>query len=239
MLEAAAEHGKVVWVLDRPNPAGRPIEGLTLLPGWESFVGAGADADASWHDDGRTRPLVRRDVLGLDVDYRVIEMEGWAPNERSRLRLAAWASVCGSTRVPNAPNLWMARRLCRYGDAGRARRYRRDVAPRGRWNCLARTGSSTRAMVLEEMRRASRPTGLPDARYATSGSSRPSTSMLAQLCQWRPHSSRSAILPIIGPSRPWRLQAIAFKAIRRLHPTLRVMARLSHTNMNSANLRSM
>src|SRR5688572_33479731 len=30
MLEAAAKHGKEVWVLDRPNPAGRPIEGLTL-----------------------------------------------------------------------------------------------------------------------------------------------------------------------------------------------------------------
>ena len=28
-------------VLDRPNPAGRPVEGLTLRPGWESFVGAG------------------------------------------------------------------------------------------------------------------------------------------------------------------------------------------------------
>src|ERR671926_397765 len=41
VLEAAAEHGKTVWVLDRPNPAGRPIEGLTLREGWESFVGAG------------------------------------------------------------------------------------------------------------------------------------------------------------------------------------------------------
>ena len=30
MLEAAATHGKAVWVLDRPNPAGRPVEGLTL-----------------------------------------------------------------------------------------------------------------------------------------------------------------------------------------------------------------
>ena len=25
VLEAAAEHGKAVWVLDRPNPAGRPV----------------------------------------------------------------------------------------------------------------------------------------------------------------------------------------------------------------------
>ena len=41
MLEAAAEHGKEVWVLDRPNPAGRPVEGTILRPGWESFVGAG------------------------------------------------------------------------------------------------------------------------------------------------------------------------------------------------------
>jgi uncharacterized protein YbbC (DUF1343 family) len=41
VLEAAARHGKSVWVLDRPNPAGRPVEGLSLRPGWESFVGAG------------------------------------------------------------------------------------------------------------------------------------------------------------------------------------------------------
>src|SRR3970040_687617 len=42
VLEAAAERGKAVWVLDRPNPAGRPVEGLRLRPGWESLVGAGA-----------------------------------------------------------------------------------------------------------------------------------------------------------------------------------------------------
>ncbi|MBS0394967.1 MAG: DUF1343 domain-containing protein, partial [Proteobacteria bacterium] len=41
VLEAAAAHGKAVWVLDRPNPAGRPVEGLALRAGWESFVGAG------------------------------------------------------------------------------------------------------------------------------------------------------------------------------------------------------
>src|SRR5215813_8970031 len=28
VLEAGAAHGKSVWVLDRPNPAGRPVEGL-------------------------------------------------------------------------------------------------------------------------------------------------------------------------------------------------------------------
>src|SRR6204780_4303482 len=42
VLETAARHGKAVWVLDRPNPVGRPVEGLTLREGWQSFVGAGA-----------------------------------------------------------------------------------------------------------------------------------------------------------------------------------------------------
>src|SRR5919201_3223740 len=42
VLEAAAAHRKSVWVLDRPNPIGRPIEGTSLQAGWGSFVGAGA-----------------------------------------------------------------------------------------------------------------------------------------------------------------------------------------------------
>ena len=41
-LEAAAKHRKAVWVLERPNPVGRPVEGLRLQAGWESFVGAAA-----------------------------------------------------------------------------------------------------------------------------------------------------------------------------------------------------
>ncbi len=40
MLEACAKHEKKIWVLDRPNPIGRPVEGLILRAGWESFVGA-------------------------------------------------------------------------------------------------------------------------------------------------------------------------------------------------------
>lgn len=40
LLEACAAKGKALWVLDRPNPAGRPVEGSLLEPGWESFVGA-------------------------------------------------------------------------------------------------------------------------------------------------------------------------------------------------------
>src|SRR3954470_19084568 len=80
VLEAAAEHGKEVWVLDRPNPAGRPVEGTTLQPGWESFVGAGPMPMRH----GMTLGELGRwfiDHYGLDLDYRVIEMQGWQPEE--------------------------------------------------------------------------------------------------------------------------------------------------------------
>lgn len=107
LLEAAASSGKSVWVLDRPNPAGRPVEGPLLRPGWESFVGAG--------------PLPMRHgltlgelghwfiaQLNLEVDYRVIEMEGWFPGRPPGfgwpLHTRSWVNPS-----PNAPNLNMAR----------------------------------------------------------------------------------------------------------------------------------
>src|SRR5919112_834145 len=106
VLEAAAEHGKSVWVLDRPNPAGRPIEGLTLRPGWESFVGAGPLPMRH----GLTLGELGRwfvDRFKLDVDYRVIEMEGWNPDERPGFGWPperVWINPS-----PNAPNVNMAR----------------------------------------------------------------------------------------------------------------------------------
>src|SRR5687768_12863652 len=78
VLEAAAKHGKSVWVLDRPNPAGRPIEGLRLRAGWESFVGAGPLPMRHGLTLGELAHWFTR-TLKLDVDYRVIEMQGWQP----------------------------------------------------------------------------------------------------------------------------------------------------------------
>jgi uncharacterized protein YbbC (DUF1343 family) len=79
LLEDCATHRKPVWILDRPNPAGRPIEGLLLEPGWESFVGAGAIPMRH----GLTIGEIARwfvVTLKLDVELRVIEMQGWQPN---------------------------------------------------------------------------------------------------------------------------------------------------------------
>jgi uncharacterized protein YbbC (DUF1343 family) len=107
VLEEAARSGKSVWVLDRPNPIGRPVEGLTLRPGCESFVGAGAMPMRH----GLTLGELARwfvDTLRLDVDCTVVPMEGWdpqgAPGYGWPLGTRTWVNPS-----PNAPNLWMAR----------------------------------------------------------------------------------------------------------------------------------
>ena len=108
VLEAAAEHGKTVWILDRPNPVGRPVEGLRLRAGWESFVGAGPLPMRHGLTLGELATLVRahaasrrrlrgrrRCRAGTRQRHRDI---GWPLGER------AWVNPS-----PNAPNLWMAR----------------------------------------------------------------------------------------------------------------------------------
>src|SRR5947208_2042290 len=107
VLQAAAKHGKAVWVLDRPNPVGRPVEGLRLKSGWESFVGAGPLPMRH----GLTLGELGRWFIGihkLDVEYRIIEMEGWRldapPGFGWPLGERVWINPS-----PNAPNLWMAR----------------------------------------------------------------------------------------------------------------------------------
>jgi len=107
VLEDAAKKGKSVWILDRPNPAGRPIEGLKLRAGWESFVGAGALPMRHGLTLGELAHWFVR-TLKLDVDYRVIEMEGYRPDEGPGfgwpLGQRTWVNPS-----PNAANLWMAR----------------------------------------------------------------------------------------------------------------------------------
>ena len=107
VLEAAAAAGKAVWVLDRPNPAGRPVEGTLLRAGWKSFVGAG--------------PLPMRHGLTLgeaarwycvqarlDLDLRVVPMRGWEPHRGPGygwpLGELSWVNPS-----PNAATLSMAR----------------------------------------------------------------------------------------------------------------------------------
>jgi uncharacterized protein YbbC (DUF1343 family) len=107
VLEAAARSGKTVLVLDRPNPAGRVVEGLTLRPGWESFVGAGALPMRHGLTLGE---LARWFVssLRLNVNLEVVTLLGWQPDGAPGfgwpLGERSWVNPS-----PNAPNLSMAR----------------------------------------------------------------------------------------------------------------------------------
>ncbi len=107
VLEAAAAHRKAVWVLDRPNPIGRPVEGLRLRPGWESFVGAGPLPMRHGLTLGElARWLVA--TLRLDVDCEVVTMNGWDP---ARARGFGWplGERAWVNPSPNASTLSMAR----------------------------------------------------------------------------------------------------------------------------------
>lgn len=212
LLEAAAREGKSVWVLDRPNPAGRPIEGTTLLPGQESFVGAGPMPMRH----GLTLGEMGRWFVAhfdLDVDYRVIEVENWSPNSGPGY---GWPeSRIWINPSPNAANLNMARA------------YAGTVMLEG--------------ATLSEGRGTTRPLevlfGAPDidAKAVLTEMDRLAPDWLTgcalRECWFEPTFHKHAgqlcnglMIHAEGPFydharfRPWRLQALAFKAIRRLYP---------------------
>jgi uncharacterized protein YbbC (DUF1343 family) len=211
MLEAAAEHGKSVWVLDRPNPAGRPVEGLTLREGWESFVGAGAMPMRHGLTLGELGNWFI-DQLGLKVDYYVIEMQGWEPESAPGY---GWpADRIWINPSPNAPNVPMARA------------YAGTVMLEGA--TLSEGRGTTRPLELF---------GAPDidARKVIDEmhSFAPSwlSGCILRECWFEPtfHKHVGKLCHGVqfhceGPVydhaafKPWRLQALAFKAIRRLYP---------------------
>jgi uncharacterized protein YbbC (DUF1343 family) len=212
VLEAAAKHRKSVWILDRPNPAGRPVEGLALRPGWESFVGAGPMPMRH----GLTMGELARWFIAafkLDVDYRVIAMEGWEPHAAPGygwpLGERTWINPS-----PNAPNLWMTR-------------------------CYAGT-VMLEGTTLSEGRGTTRPLELFGAPDIDPRSLIETMNVLAPAwlagcrlreCWFEPtfhkHAGKLCAgvqIHVDDPSynhelfRPWRLQALAFKALRNLQP---------------------
>jgi uncharacterized protein YbbC (DUF1343 family) len=211
MLEAAAEHNKAVWVLDRPNPAGRPVEGTLLQPGWESFVGAG--------------PMVMRHGLtlgemghwfirhfNLDVDYRVIEMEGWKPNAASGF---GWPEDrIWINPSPNAANLNMARAY-----AGTVMLEGTTLSEgRGTTRPLEMFGAPDidALAVMQEMERLA-PDWLAGCKLREIGFEPTFHKHAGQLCNGV-HIHAEGGFYDHAAFKPWRLQALAFKAIRNLQP---------------------
>jgi len=212
VLEAAARLGKTVWVLDRPNPIGRPIEGTALRPGWQSFVGAAPIPMRH----GLTLGEIGRWFVAhgnLDVDYDVVTMRGWAPLSQPGF---GWplAERTWINPSPNAPNLWMAR--C----------YPGTVLLEG--TTLSEGRGTTRPLevlgapdldipaIVREMQRLA-PDWLTGVRLRPCWFEPTFHKHAGQLCA-------GLQLHVEGPGyahdafRPWRVLALAFKALRRLRP---------------------
>ncbi|MGI8611695.1 MAG: exo-beta-N-acetylmuramidase NamZ family protein [Sphingomicrobium sp.] len=211
VLEAAAEHGKSVWVLDRPNPAGRPVEGLTLQPGWESFVGAGPIPMRHGLTLGELGQWFV-DHFKLDVDYRVIEMQGWTPDEAPGF---GWpAERVWINPSPNAANLNMARAY-----AGTVMLEGTTLSEgRGTTRPLELFGApdiDARAVMAEMEGLA--PQWLAGCRLREVSFEPTFHKHVGKLCRGL-HIHAEGGFYDHAAFKPWRLQALAFKAIRRLHP---------------------
>lgn len=211
VLEAAAAHGKAVWVLDRPNPIGRPIEGAILRPGWESFVGAGP------------MPMRHGMTLGelgywfikhykLDVDYRVIEMEGWQPDASPG---HGWpVDRVWINPSPNAPNLNMAR-----GYPGTVMLEGTMLSEgRGTTRPLELFGApDIDAKAVIARMQALSPEWLIGCALREIWFQPTFHKHVGELCNGV-HIHAEGAFYDHAAFRPWRLQALAFKAIRQLYP---------------------
>jgi uncharacterized protein YbbC (DUF1343 family) len=211
VLEAAAETGKSVWVLDRPNPAGRPIEGLKLRPGWESFVGAGPIPMRH----GLTLGELGRwfvEHFNLDVDYRVIGMESWQPDEGPGF---GWpADRIWINPSPNAANLNMARCY-----AGTVMLEGATLSEgRGTTRPLELFGAPDidPAKVMAEMARFA-PEWLAGCKLREVHFEPTFHKHIGKLCNGVQIHAEGKFYDH-QRFKPWRLQALAFKAIRRLYP---------------------
>ena len=211
MLEAAAEHKKSVWVLDRPNPAGRPIEGLTLREGWESFVGAGPIPMRHGLTLGELGKWFV-DHFKLDVDYQVIEMKGYRPDEAPGLGWPAdriWVNPS-----PNAPNVNMARCY-----AGTVMLEGTTLSEgRGTTRPLELFGApDIEARAVIKIMRDLAPQWLEGCILRDIWFEPTFHKHVGQLCSGvHVHAEGDAYDH--GAFKPWRLQALAFKAIRKLFP---------------------
>ena len=210
VLEEAAKTGQAVWVLDRPNPAGRPIEGLTLREGWESFVGAGPIPMRHGLTLGELGHWFIRHYK-LDVDYRVIEMEGYDPDGADH----GWPTDrIWINPSPNAANVNMTRAY-----AGTVMLEGATLSEgRGTTRPLEMFGApdiDARA-VLAEMRHFA-PQWLGGCILRECWFEPTFHKHVGSLCH-------GVMIHAEGSGydhqafKPWRVQALAFKAVRRLYP---------------------
>ncbi len=95
-LEACAEQGVAVMVLDRPNPLGGATEGNVLDPGYRSFVGLAPIPMRHGLSMGELAHWLRRQ-FHLDVELEVVAASGWKRSD--------WHDTTGLPWVLPSPNM--------------------------------------------------------------------------------------------------------------------------------------
>lgn len=210
MLEdLSTTHGKELWVLDRPNPVGRVVEGHRLIDGNESFVGVAGVPMQHGMTLGEFARYYKT-TRSLDVKLEVVPMIGWNP-----------AMPWPDDRVwilpsPNMPSLCTAR--CYPGTVmiegvtlsegrGTTRPLSMIGHPEVDWHAVAAwvdnhfpgvlNGAGLRHAVFE-------PTFHKHAGVPCGG---------FEIVAERPHYDPNRF-------RPYRLVAAVFKAVRTLHPEI-------------------
>jgi uncharacterized protein YbbC (DUF1343 family) len=211
VLEAAAEHGKSVWVLDRPNPAGRPVEGTILRPGWKSFVGAGPMPMRHGMTLGEMGHWFIQ-AFNLDVEYKVIAMDGWQsdtapgygwPPERP------WINPSPNAATVNMGRAYAGTVMLEGATLSEGRGTTRPLELFGAPDIDARA-------VIAEMQRIA-PDWLTGCTLRDIWFQPTFHKHVGQLCA-------GVFIHAEGPGyhhaafRPWRVQAAGFKAIRLLYP---------------------
>jgi len=212
LLEACAQSGKSLWVLDRPNPIGRPVEGLLLLPGWESFVGAGPMPLRH----GMTMGELARwfiATLALDVDCQVVTTAGWRPDEGPGFGWPLGERVWVNPS-PNAPNLSMARAypgtvMLEGTTLSEGRGTTRPLEVLGAPDLDVPTLLATMEAMAPEWLRGCRlrPCWFEPTFHKYAG----------QLCAGLQIHAEAPVYDHTA-FRPWRLVALAFKALRKMRP---------------------
>lgn len=106
IMEECARFKKEMIILDRPNPAGREVEGFTLEKGWESFVGAAEIPMRHGLTVGELA-LFFKDRFELELPLKIFKMRGYDPKKKGEYgwpKDRAWVNPS-----PNAQTLNMAR----------------------------------------------------------------------------------------------------------------------------------
>ena len=101
MMDAVANTNQEIWVLDRPNPAGREIEGHTLDMKFESFVGAAPVPMRHGLTLGEAA-LWYREHKKMKIQLQVVGMKAYRPKD---VPLYGWPQVAWVNPSPNIPRV--------------------------------------------------------------------------------------------------------------------------------------